>query len=146
MANEDQGGRVVNLAATFQQIYGHPPQVETGAPGRVNVLGEHVDYNDGIVLPAAIDRAVYLAAAPVTDGIVTLEALDLGKRVALRLDNLPGRIDVDGEPLPGWALYPAGVAWSLQQAGVPLGGVKGAYSSDVPIGAGLSASAGGGRA
>jgi galactokinase len=107
----------------------------------VNVLGEHVDYNDGIVLPAAIDRAVKLAAAPTSDGKVTLNALDLNRRVSFKLADLDRRCDVGGKPLPGWALYPAGVAWSLQQAGLPLSGMQAVYTSDVPIGAGLSSSA-----
>jgi galactokinase len=107
----------------------------------VNVLGEHVDYNDGIVLPAALDRAVSLAAAPTTDGVVTLEAFDLGERVSFHLDELIQRRDVHGDPLPGWALYPASVAWSLQDRGLALCGMKAVYTSDVPIGAGLSSSA-----
>lgn len=131
----------MNISATFEKIFGRMPQVETRAPGRVNVLGEHVDYNDGIVLPAAIDRAVYLAASPLREGMVTLNALDLDQRVSFRLDEVSRRSDVDGEPLPGWALYPAGVAWALQEAGLPVVGMQAAYTSDVPIGAGLSSSA-----
>lgn len=131
----------MNLATRFEGLFGQPPRVEAQAPGRVNLLGEHVDYNQGIVLPAAIDRKVHLAAAPTSDGMVTLIALDLGERVSFRLDDLASRCDLYGRPLPGWALYPAGVAWSLQQAGLPVGGMQAVYSSDVPIGAGLSSSA-----
>ena len=58
----------MNLASRFEQIFGQPPQVETRAPGRVNLLGEHVDYNQGVVMPVAIDRAVTLAAASTSDG------------------------------------------------------------------------------
>ena len=94
----NQGGVALNLSATFEKNYGIQPQVETRAPGRVNVLGEHVDYNDGIVLPAAIDRAVYLAASPQPEGIVTLNAIDLDQRISFRLDQLAQRRDVEGEP------------------------------------------------
>src|SRR4030042_1809434 len=122
----------VNLASRFKQVYGRLPQVEAQAPGRVNLLGEHVDYNDGIVLPAAIDRAVKVAAAPTLDNTVTLNALDIGKQVSFRLADVANRIALNGQALPGWALYPAGVAWSLQQAGLTLHGMEVAYTSDVP--------------
>jgi len=105
------------------------------------LLGEHVDYNDGIVLPAAIDRAVRLAAAQTTNILLTYMPLDIGKRVSFRLSDVSDRKSVDGQPLPNWACYPAGIAWSLQQAGLPLQGMDAVYSSDVPIGAGLSSSA-----
>jgi galactokinase len=131
----------MDLASKFEGEFGRAPTVETRAPGRVNMLGEHVDYNQGVVLPVAIDREVQLAAAPSSDGLVTLNAIDLGERVSFRLDNLSERLDQDGQPLPGWALYPAGVAWAMQQGGYPVCGMQAAYSSDIPIGAGLSSSA-----
>ncbi len=111
------------------------------APGRVNLLGEHIDYNAGAVLPAAIDRAVRLAADPRHDRLVRLHALDLHQEATFSLDELEARRDIDGQPLPAWALYPAGVAWVLQQHGLAVSGMEGAYTSDVPIGAGLSSSA-----
>jgi galactokinase len=107
----------------------------------VNLLGEHVDYNQGIVLPAAIDRVVNVVAAPTTDSTVTLTALDLDERITFNLNEVERRCDIDGKPLPCWALYPAGVAWALQQAGLNLPGMQAVYRSDVPIGAGLSSSA-----
>ena len=131
----------MELASAFQKIFQKQPVLLASAPGRVNLLGEHVDYNAGPVLPAAIDRAVQLAAFPTPDGIVTLHALDLGKQVAFRLEGLLRKKDLNDRPLPSWALYPAGVAWSLQEAGVEPGGLQVAYTSDVPIGAGLSSSA-----
>ncbi len=100
-----------------------------------------MDYNQGIVLPAAIDRAVTLSAEPTSDGLVILSALDLGEQVTFKLNEVEMRTDTQGQPLPGWALYPAGVAWSLQQAGYSLYGMQAVYHSDVPIGAGLSSSA-----
>ncbi|MFZ2096661.1 MAG: galactokinase [Anaerolineales bacterium] len=131
----------MDLASHFSQHYGHSATIETRAPGRVNLLGEHVDYNQGIVLPAAIDRAVNVVAAPTTDSTVTLAALDLDERSTFNLSEVERRCDIDGKPLPGWAYYPAGVAWALQQAGLNLPGMQVVYRSDVPIGAGLSSSA-----
>ncbi len=129
------------LRQTFEKSFNRPPKVVIRAPGRVNILGEHVDYNDGLVLPAAIDRQVLIAAAPTGDRCVTLHAIDLRQQVSFRLDELPGKISRSGEPLPGWATYPAGVAWSLSGAGLKVGGLQAAFTSDVPIGAGLSSSA-----
>lgn len=111
------------------------------APGRVNLLGEHVDYNDGPVLPVAIDRVVKIAANPRPDRLASINALDLGQTVSFHLDHLDSKLDTHGNPLPGWALYPAGVAWALQQHGFAVGGVEAAFTSNVPIGAGLSSSA-----
>jgi galactokinase len=132
---------LANLSSSFEQAFGSAPKVITRAPGRVNLLGEHVDYNQGVVLPAAIDRAVHMAAAASEDDLVTLHALDLQKSLSFRLHDIDERHDQNGKPLPGWALYPAGVAWSLQKAGLPVCGMQAVYTSDVPIGAGLSSSA-----
>lgn len=131
----------MDLTATFEKIFGTMPCLLARAPGRVNLLGEHVDYNDGMVLPAAIDRAVYLAAVPTTDGIVSLYAVDLKKKTSFSLDSLEQKLDLDGNRLPGWALYPAGVAWALQRSSLAVQGIKAVFSSDVPIGSGLSSSA-----
>jgi galactokinase len=116
-------------------------QIIIRAPGRVNLLGEHVDYNDGCVLPAAIDRAVRLAAFSRSDSRVILHAADLNRTVAFDLERLDTKTDIEGHPLPSWALYPAGVAQALQQRGLPTCGLEAAYTSDVPVGAGLSSSA-----
>lgn len=132
---------IADLHHTFIDTFGRPPALVVRAPGRVNILGEHVDYNDGLVLPAAIDRAVYIAAAPSQDGHISLLALDLGKRVDFCLANLPEKTDCQGQPLPVWARYPAGVAWALQEAGLQASGIQAVYTSDIPIGAGLSSSA-----
>jgi galactokinase len=100
-----------------------------------------VDYNDGFVLPVAIDRAVSIAAAPSGDDRVSLFAADLNESVTFRLDNLAAKVDAAGNQLPAWATYPAGVAWVLQQEGLAVKGIQAAFSSNVPIGAGLSSSA-----
>ena len=113
----------------------------TLAPGRVNLLGEHVDYNDGIVLPSAIDRYVRLDWEPIEKMQIQFHAIDLDQSVTIPLDGLEEKRDIDGKPLPSFALYPAGVAWALQSAGYPVKGLDVSLTSNVPIGAGLSSSA-----
>jgi galactokinase len=93
------------------------------------------------VLPAAIDRGVRVAVGINSEGIARLHALDLDQQVTFRLQSLERKSDLDGEPLPGWSLYPAGVAWALQQAGLKTPGLDAVYTSNVPIGSGLSSSA-----
>lgn len=130
-----------SLAQSFQEKFYRPPEFTVRAPGRVNLLGEHVDYNEGIVLPVALDRAVRLAVSKTEDQQVTLHALDLGAQVSFNLSELSGKIDSAGQELPAWALYPAGVAWSLLEAGLSVTGLQAIYTSNLPIGSGLSSSA-----
>lgn len=130
-----------DLTVRFQEIFGRQATLLARAPGRVNLLGGHLDYNQGTVLPVAIDRYVSLAVAPLGERVVHLEALDLGERVVFSLEDLEAKVSHTGNPLPGWARYPAGVAWALEQASLDVCGVQVVYSSDVPIGAGLSSSA-----
>lgn len=131
----------MELVQQFQAAFAKAPSVTASAPGRVNLLGEHIDYNAGPVLPIAIDRQVRIAAAPLAQRIVHLRALDLNQEVAFSLEALEQKVDLSGNPLPAWALYPAGVAWSLGEAGYPTRGLQAVFTSDVPIGAGLSSSA-----
>ena len=111
------------------------------APGRVNLLGEHVDYNDGPVLPAAIDRTVRLSVEPLDNPLVYLSALDIKQEASFDLRRLPEKEDLNGNPLPSFSIYPAGVAWALQQAGLNTGGMRATFTSNIPIGSGLSSSA-----
>ncbi len=131
----------MTLAAPFRRCFGRPPAVLARAPGRVNLLGGHVDYNGGAVLPAAINRYARVAAAPLEGAQVHLCALDLGEQVRFSLEALETRRGLDGAPLPRWARYPAGVAWALRQAGLPVCGMQAVFASRVPMGAGLSSSA-----
>jgi galactokinase len=131
----------MRLHSEFRHHFGRTPDFSLRAPGRVNLLGEHVDYNEGFVLPAAIDRAVHLAFSAVEGHETTLVALDLKESVSLDLEKLDDKRDAAGRPLPSWALYPAGVAWALKNAGYQVKGMQAVYSSDIPIGAGLSSSA-----
>jgi galactokinase len=125
----------------FQEKFGRPPAYVARAPGRVNLLGEHVDYNGGFVLPAAIDRATYVAFAPANADEIALWALDFDQRAAFSLQTLKAKMQLDGASLTGWMTYPAGVAWALSENGEAVKGVQAAFASDVPRGAGLSSSA-----
>jgi galactokinase len=128
----DRAGRV---AAAFRERTGRDPDGVWAAPGRVNLIGEHTDYNDGFVLPVAIDRLVLAAAGRRDGGRLRLWSLQAGPPADLELAAVgPGRVE-------GWAAYPAGVAWALGQAGVELGGADLVIDGDVPAGAGLSSSA-----
>lgn len=105
------------------------------APGRVNLIGEHTDYNEGFVLPVAIDRAVRLAAAPTADPLLRFRSRQFDEEVALPVDR-------PEEPrLPQWARYIQGVAGQLLRAGVALRGTAAVVDGDLPPGAGLSSSA-----
>ena len=129
------------IIARFQECFGVAPAHVVRAPGRVNLLGEHVDYNDGFVLPIAIDREVWLAFSPSDSDQTTLRAVDLSENVSFTQETLPAKTSLEGKPLPTWALYPAGVMWALNEAGLATPALKGAYTSNVPQGSGLSSSA-----
>jgi galactokinase len=131
----------VSLNSAFVKKFGYTPAFIARAPGRVNLLGEHVDYNDGPVLPVALDMEVKLAFALREDGLITLHALDLGERVTFNLESIRDKKDWQGKRLPNWAYYPAGVAWALQDEGLSVPGMHAVYTSDIPIGSGLSSSA-----
>lgn len=111
------------------------------SPGRVNLLGEHVDYNDGLVLPAAIDRSVNIHFHRTDNAIITLYARDLGEECRFDPLKLSSKTDIHGTALPTWALYPAGVMWNLLNYDYPVGGFSADFHSNIPIGAGLSSSA-----
>ncbi len=125
----------------FRERFTEMPRYLARAPGRVNLLGEHVDYNDGFVLPAAIDRATYIAFSPASAQQTTLVAADFSAEAQFTPETLPAKAQTDGSPLPDWALYPAGVAWALDGAGLSTPAMQAAFSSDIPRGSGLSSSA-----
>lgn len=104
------------------------------APGRVNLIGEHTDYNAGFVLPAAIDLGVTIALLPSDDDRVEVTLADTGDRAGFDLAAI-------GPPRDAWIDYIAGVAWALTAAGLPVRGFRGVLGSDLPAGAGLSSSA-----
>jgi galactokinase len=122
------------VRSAFADRFGSQPEGVWVAPARVNLIGEHTDYNDGFVLPLAIDRRVTVAAARRPGGVLRLLSLQRGERVLRLAEIRPGAID-------GWAAYAAGAVWSLAQDGAEVDGLDLALTSDVPVGSGLSSSA-----
>ena len=129
------------ITAIFQEKFGQGPAHVARAPGRVNLLGEHVDYNDGFVLPAAIDRATYLAFSPATSQHTTLVAADFNEQAFFSPRTIPTKSQTDSAPLPEWAHYPAGVMWALLEEDLSIPAMNAVYTSNVPRGSGLSSSA-----
>lgn len=124
--------------AGFEAVFGRAADGLWSAPGRVNLIGEHTDYNEGFVLPFAIDRRTVVALGVRDDRRV---------RVASTFADELAEIDLDAlapDALGGWSAYPLGVAWAFSEFGADLGAVPGVdlfIDSDVPVGAGLSSSA-----
>jgi galactokinase len=124
----------VDIVSAFESRSSREPDVVVRAPGRANLLGGHTDYNDGFVLPVAIDRAAWIAAASIEAHEAHLHALDMDDVATFSLDVIP--------PAAGdWADYPRGVAWALKERGFALQGMEAVLSSTVPVGSGLSSSA-----
>lgn len=122
-----------SIGELFRRRFGSDPAVYR-SPGRVNLIGEHTDYNEGYVLPGAVDRAMLLAVARRDDRRIRLYAADLDAEHEADLDRL--------ERVPsGWANYLLGVADQMQKAGHPVGGFDCVFGGDIPVGAGLSSSA-----
>jgi galactokinase len=121
------------IIQTYIDQFNAQPSFVVRGPGRVNLIGEHTDYNDGFVLPMAIDRALWIALSPREDRRILLHSLDFEGPADFSLDHIQ-----HGQ---GWTEYVKGIAWVLQQTGYPVNGWQGIISGDIPIGAGLSSSA-----
>jgi galactokinase len=121
--------------ATFAQRFGGQPRFVARAPGRVNLIGEHTDYNEGFVLPVAIDREILIAARRRDDREVRLYAQAFDEEVTFALDAIAPPSEAT------WSAYIAGVALYLQREGYPVPGLEAVISGNVPIAAGLSSSA-----
>lgn len=104
------------------------------SPGRINLIGEHTDYNNGFVLPASVDKAVYFVIEPRTDNQVILHAADFNDTYSFSLDNL-------SKPEKSWPLYQLGVIDQIRKLGKTIGGFQTTFGGDVPAGAGMSSSA-----
>ncbi|HEY6766918.1 MAG TPA: galactokinase [Candidatus Sulfotelmatobacter sp.] len=126
--------RAKELLKKFRTRFGGPAAIFR-APGRVNLIGEHTDYNDGFVFPAAIGFYCWVAIAPRNDRRLTLYSENFEEAVEANLDEL--KIQATGK----WVDYPLGVAWALEQAGYALHGANIYILGEVPLGAGLSSSA-----
>ena len=122
----------IELQKKFKALFAAEPRIFR-APGRVNLIGEHTDYNDGFVLPAALDFSTYVAIAPRPDRRLIIYSENISERVECSLDDFQSR--------QHWSDYPRGVAVLLQQSGVALRGANLLIQGNVPIGSGLSSSA-----
>ncbi len=119
----------------FTDHFGTKPTHVSRAPGRVNLIGEHTDYNDGFVLPAAIDRAIYLSGKVRTDNKIGVQSLDYHGEATFTLNQLRD------DKLPEWTRYLRGALWVLQEEGHKLRGMDLTIAGNVPGGAGFSSSA-----
>jgi len=122
-----------NILTKFQEQFTNKPLV-IRSPGRINLIGEHTDYNDGFVLPAAIDKEILVALAPNQTDICNLFSWDLQEQVSFQLDDLK-------KSSSNWANYIIGVVQQLVQSKYPVKGFDCVFGGDIPIGAGLSSSA-----
>jgi galactokinase len=125
------------MADVLRTTFGPGDAVVTAfAPGRVNLIGEHTDYNDGFVLPMAIEAGIDMAARVRAGREVRVYAADLDESVAISLDE-----PIQADPARRWSNYVRGVLWALRRSGVALGGMELAFGGNLPQGAGLSSSA-----
>jgi galactokinase len=128
----------------FQDLFGAPAAGVVFAPGRVNLVGEHTDYNDGFVLPMAIQKGIAFAFTPRIDDVLRVHSADVIQTRDLRLAELKHRVNVEPDRTGqrgGWFGYVAGIAWSMLGAGMPLRGADIALTGNLPMGGGLSSSA-----
>jgi galactokinase len=127
-----------DVKADFTELFGYEPEGVWSAPGRVNLIGEHTDYNEGFVLPFAINKRTVLALGVRDDGVLRIASSFADEVAEIAI------ADLTPSALTGWSAYPFGVAWAMGQFGGDLGGVPGVdiyIDSVVPVGAGLSSSA-----
>ncbi|NIH88007.1 galactokinase [Amycolatopsis granulosa] len=125
-------------AAAFESVHGRSPAGVWSAPGRVNLIGEHTDYNDGFVLPFALPHRLAAAASPRSDQVLTVASLGSDGLIQHTEPVMIPELRPGG--VPGWGAYPAGVAWVLREHGADRGADL-VLAGDVPTGAGLSSSA-----
>ncbi|MCU1544261.1 MAG: galK [Microbacteriaceae bacterium] len=127
-----------DVRADFTELFGHEPQGVWSAPGRVNLIGEHTDYNEGFVLPFAINKRTVLALGLRDDRVLRIASSFADEVAEIAI------ADLAPDALDGWSAYPFGVAWAMGQFGADLAAVPGVdiyIDSVVPVGAGLSSSA-----
>ena len=123
-----------SIHIAFCQKFGHAPEIMLRAPGRINLIGEHTDYNEGLVLPAAIDRAIWFGVSRRADQLLQFQAFDLGEDFKGDLKNLQ-------KSPQGWPNYLLGCFSALLKGKYLVGGCNVVFGGDIPQGAGLSSSA-----
>jgi galactokinase len=121
-----------NIIGEFQQRFNKKPLVVT-APGRVNLIGEHTDYNEGFVLPGAVDKKIYVAIEKNNEGTLNVWANQYKQQLSFSLDAI--------HPVQGWATYLLGMVYHFRQMGLGISGIDVVMDGDVPLGAGMSSSA-----
>lgn len=123
-----------NIRQNFYDVFATEPMLAAASPGRINLIGEHTDYNDGFVLPAAIDKKIEVTLRRSSDDMVRLYAVEFTDRYEVNLSDIaPGK--------KVWPNYVSGVAAQLIKRGYTIGGFDAALQGDIPVGAGLSSSA-----
>lgn len=123
-----------SVITSFHTAFGYSTQpLMVRSPGRINIIGEHTDYNEGFVLPAAIDKCIYMAIDKRPDNIISLYSIAYQQKYQVNIDDL--------QPTGTWASYILGVADQLLKRGYPLQGFNLLVDGDIPAGAGLSSSA-----
>lgn len=124
---------MIDIKSVFENEFAHTAALVVRSPGRVNIIGEHVDYNEGFVLPAAIDKAIYVAVSKCADEKINLYSVSFKEKYEVAA--------ADIQPTKTWATYILGVADQLIKRGYKIGGFNLVVDGDVPVGAGLSSSA-----
>ena len=137
LKNSKNPDRLSPITERFEAVFGTAPTFIASAPGRVNLIGEHTDYNDGYVFPVAINKYLNIAVRKRSDRRVVLHALDVSESWDFSLD---ARTPIPHQT-PAWSRYLIGVASLLQASGKQVAGIDAIITGDVPIGAGLSSSA-----
>ncbi len=124
----------MNIANEFEKKFGEKPQFIVRAPGRINLIGEHTDYNDGFVLPAAIDRAMYFALSQRSDNWANIFSSHFGEFLEFDVNNI-------SKNQSSWSHYLKGIIQQFQRRNCDIGGFNLVFGGDIPLGAGVSSSA-----